>query len=200
MRAFASLAASHRIAKWSTGPKHTRAATPSPSPPSRRAFQNVAGDRARAVLQRRARRRRRPSRSPRQRGPAARCGASRILRLEVDRPPRRRAARPRLAEALPSSCMTNLMASPVAPQRAVKIPLVGHHVEAGRLLRRERAQPFPVAADSSARRRCTTATRHAVTQLLQLLVAYARCAPVKRPCRCRTITSLWRRAPPSPPR
>src|SRR5947209_5005710 len=76
-----------------------------------------------------------------------------------------------------------------AAAKAVEDPLVGDHVEAGRLLAVERAQPLPVAAgllqrDPALHHRDHV---HAVPQFLQLLVADARhSAPVKRPCRRRT--------------
>src|SRR5712692_8814507 len=113
----------------------------------------------------------------------------RVLRLEVDA---RLAGEllGGLAEALAVELHDELDRVPGrAAAEAVEDPLVRHHVEAGRLLAVERAQPLPVAARLL---EADPALHHrdhvdAVPQLLQLLVADARhSAPVKRPCRRRT--------------
>jgi len=109
----------------------------------------------------------------------------RVLRLEVDA---RLAGEllGGLAEALAVELHDELDRVPGrAAAEAVEDPLVRHHVEAGRLLAVERAQPLPVAARLL---EADPALHHrdhvdAVPQLLQLLVADARhSAPVKRPC------------------
>src|SRR6266849_1399226 len=113
----------------------------------------------------------------------------RVLRLEVDA---RLAGEllGGLAEALAVELHDELDRVPGrAAAEAVEDPLVRDHVEAGRLLAVERAQPLPVAArllepDPALHHRDHV---DAVPQLLQLLVADARhSAPVKRPCRRRT--------------
>src|SRR5712671_1510717 len=112
-----------------------------------------------------------------------------ILRLEVDA---RLAGEllGRLAEALAVELHDELdRVAGGAAAEAVEDPFVGHHVEAGRLLAVERAEPLPVAAGLLQRHPALHDRDHvhAVPKLLQLVVADARhSAPVKRPCRRRT--------------
>src|SRR5207302_778610 len=112
-----------------------------------------------------------------------------ILRLEIDAGLGGKLLG-RLAEALPVELHDELdrVAGRAAPE-AVEDLLVGHDVEAGRLLSVEWAEALPVPAgllqpDAALHHRDDVDT---VAQLLQLLVADSRqSAPVKRPRRSRS--------------